>query len=289
MASQSAVPTFTHPCASNGVGALAYLRNQGIHKPAARHRLLRARTSIPFEFECPHGSCLTQRRKATSTEIPDSMPKTKSKALSKTHTKTPAKTSKSSRKSYKSLPRSRSTKALPSDPPLRIGRSKSGLGLFALAPIKKGKIIAEYWGKRLPSEKADELDNKYLFEVNSKWTIDGSDRRNMARYINHGCKPNAESDIIKGQVFIRSRRKIAEGDEITYDYGKNYFETFIEPYGCRCLGCKTKKKAKSAKAKADKAKADKAGKSKKAGSKTKGSKSKSTRAGSKAPRTGAAR
>jgi SET domain-containing protein len=181
----------------------------------------------------------------------------------------------------KSTPRSRSTKALPTDPLLRVGRSKSGLGLFACEPIKKGRFIAEYWGKVLPSAKADELDNRYLFEVNSKWTIDGSDRRNMARYINHGCKPNAESDIKKGQVFIKSRRNIAEGDEITYDYGKNYFETFIEPHGCRCIACKIKAKVKRAEARTLKAKD--ATKTTKAKSKAKSKSKTKTKAKTKGP------
>lgn len=126
--------------------------------------------------------------------------------------------------------------------PFRIGRAKTGLGLFATAPIAKKQFIVEYKGPRISTAVADELNNKYLFEINTRWTIDGAGRRNVARYINHGCRPNAESDVIKGKVIIRSIRKIAEGDEITYDYGKNYFDTFIKPHGCRCASCIAKAK-----------------------------------------------
>jgi hypothetical protein len=126
--------------------------------------------------------------------------------------------------------------------PFRIGRAKTGLGLFATAPIAKKQFIVEYKGPRISTAVADELNNKYLFEINTRWTIDGAGRRNVARYINHGCRPNAESDVIKGKVIIRSIRKIAEGDEITYDYGKNYFDTFIKPHGCRCASCVAKAK-----------------------------------------------
>jgi len=134
--------------------------------------------------------------------------------------------------------------------PFRVGRSKAGLGLFATKPIKKGAFIIKYWGRRLRNKDADELETKYLFELNSRWTIDGSPRRNVARYINHSCRPNAETDVVKGEVLITAYRNIQPGAEITYDYGKDYFNTFIKPHGCRCAKCtepKAKVKAKTPK------------------------------------------
>jgi len=47
----------------------------------------------------------------------------------------------------------------------------------------------------LPKEETRRDRDKYLFELNNRWTIDGSVRKNIARYINHACKPNAESDV----------------------------------------------------------------------------------------------
>jgi len=123
----------------------------------------------------------------------------------------------------------------------RVGRSKTGLGLFALKPVKRGEFIAYYSGRLIPNKKADELWTKYLFEVNNRWTVDGSPRSNIARYINHSCRPNAEADVRKHKVFIAAIRTIHPGDEITYSYGKDYFDTFIKPHGCRCLGCKHKR------------------------------------------------
>jgi hypothetical protein len=137
-----------------------------------------------------------------------------------------------------------------SSKPFRVGRSRSGLGLFATAPIKKGKFIVEYTGRKLPNKIADELNNKYLFEINSRWTLDGSPRRNVARYINHSCRPNAESDVIKHKVIIRAIKNIPEGAEITYDYGKDYFTTFLKPIGCRCDACVEKRKRERAEARA---------------------------------------
>jgi SET domain-containing protein len=124
----------------------------------------------------------------------------------------------------------------------RVARSKTGLGLFALKPIKKGRLILYYRGRLIDNDEADRLDNKYLFEVNSRWTVDGSTRRNVARYVNHSCRPNAETDVKKHKIIITAAKNIHPGDEITYNYGRNYFNAFIKPHGCRCAACAKKKR-----------------------------------------------
>jgi SET domain-containing protein len=120
---------------------------------------------------------------------------------------------------------------------LRVGRSRAGLGLFARVAIRKGQFIARYNGTKIRTESADDLDTRYLFEINSRWTIDGGSRRNTARYINHSCQPNAEVYFVGHAIKIRAIRNIKLGDEITYHYGRNYVEAFIKPGGCRCLHC----------------------------------------------------
>lgn len=122
-------------------------------------------------------------------------------------------------------------------------RGISGLGLFAEKDIKKGDWIIEYIGILRPNKEVEFNTTKYLFEINNKFTIDGSPRWNTARYINHSCKKyNAESDVIKGRVYIKAVKNIPAGAEILYDYGKEYFKEFIEPYGCLCETCKLKPK-----------------------------------------------
>ncbi len=124
---------------------------------------------------------------------------------------------------------------------LRIGRSKAGLGLFTRVPIRKGQFIIRYTGRRICTETADELDTRYLFEVNTRWTIDGATRRNTARYINHSCRPNAEVYFVAHVIKIRAIKSIKAGAEITYHYGRNYFAAFIKPAGCKCLACGRKR------------------------------------------------
>ncbi|HXO72958.1 MAG TPA: SET domain-containing protein [Bradyrhizobium sp.] len=136
--------------------------------------------------------------------------------------------------------------AISSNKPYRIGRSRTGLGLFATKPIKKGAKIVRYFGPLLDSrnKKHDDIENKYLFELNGRWTIDGSVRKNVARYINHACRPNAESDVSarKRKVVIRAIKNIEPGEEINYDYGTDYFKAYLKPIGCKCDSCEKKRK-----------------------------------------------
>jgi len=145
--------------------------------------------------------------------------------------------------------------AISSNKPYRVGRSRTGLGLFAIKPIKKGAKIVRYFGPLLDSKKKkdDAIENKYLFELNNRWTIDGSVRKNVARYINHACKPNAESDVKprKRRVFIRAVKNIEPGEEINYDYGTDYFKAYLKPIGCKCAACEKKRKRKRAEARAE--------------------------------------
>lgn len=122
---------------------------------------------------------------------------------------------------------------------VRAGRSSAGLGLFATQAFKKGERIIEYIGNRVPSGD-DGPNNLYIFSVSKKWDIDGSPRWNTARYANHSCRPNAEAVNDNNRIFLEAIKVIHPGDEVTYDYGKEYYEDIIvkEKGGCRCAKCR---------------------------------------------------
>jgi SET domain-containing protein len=127
------------------------------------------------------------------------------------------------------------------NPKYVLKRSRSGLGLFATEPIKKGEFVIEYTGKMLaPEEVEKSTSNKYFFEIDKHWTVDGSGRENIARYANHSCRPNCEVRIYAKRIRIWAIKNIKPDDEITYDYGKEYFDEFIKPKGCRCEKCRKK-------------------------------------------------
>ena len=133
----------------------------------------------------------------------------------------------------------------------RIGRSKSGLGLYAIRPFRKREYIVTYRGRRLPNPEADRLEargSRYMFEINTRWTIDGSRRWNVARYVNHSCRPSAEAVERRGPTIVYvARRRIKPEEEITVDYGKDYFAAFIGKSRCACVKCLERRTERQAK------------------------------------------
>lgn len=125
-------------------------------------------------------------------------------------------------------------------PKVQVKRGSAGLGLFVLEPIKKNQLIIEYTGERISEEEANRRGGRYLFAVTDTLTIDGTGRENLARYINHACKPNAEAEheTTEDRIYIRACRPIKAGEEITYDYGEEYIKDYIKAGGCRCESCR---------------------------------------------------
>jgi SET domain-containing protein len=119
---------------------------------------------------------------------------------------------------------------------LEIRKSFAGRGLFATRGYRKGEFIIEYFGPMLDAEEADrKYWDRYLFELTANRFIDGKCTANVARFINHSCKPNAEARGLK-RLFIRATKTIRPGDEILIDYGHEYIERFIDH--CKCPACR---------------------------------------------------
>ena len=89
------------------------------------------------------------------------------------------------------------------------GSQIHGRGMFAKKTIPKGTRVIEYTGERITKAEGwrRELARQeragrgadgciYIFELNTKVDIDGSVRWNTARYINHSCEPNCESQVV---------------------------------------------------------------------------------------------
>ena len=113
----------------------------------------------------------------------------------------------------------------------------AGFGLYAARTFAEGEPVIEYTGRHIPTREADKLKTRYLFEIDRHWTIDGSARSNTARYINHSCDPNCEALLEDGRVMLYALREIRAGEELTFDYGEEYFDEFIRPKGCACAHC----------------------------------------------------
>lgn len=125
-------------------------------------------------------------------------------------------------------------------PKIVVKKSSAGKGLFADEDIKKGTRIIQYIGRKIDNKEAEEKANRYIFEVNSKWSLDGSPTYNIARYANHSCDPNGITASYPGarhKIYIEARRKILKGEEITVDYGEEYTSVYIKKENCRCSLC----------------------------------------------------
>lgn len=105
------------------------------------------------------------------------------------------------------------------NPRFVVKRTATGLGLFTLVPVPAGKRLIEYTGLLITAEEAHKSRSKYLFEVDEQRAIDGSARSNMAHYINHSCRPNAEGLSSRRRICIWSKKAIKAGEEITIHYG----------------------------------------------------------------------
>jgi len=112
-------------------------------------------------------------------------------------------------------------------------------GVYAAKNIKAEKIIIYYKGKIITKKETErnlKYDNDkaiYLFNLNSRYDLDGDFEYNDARLINHSCNPNCEVAGKGLKLWIFALRDIKKNEELSYDYGFGYDEDFKQ-FPCRC-------------------------------------------------------
>ncbi|XP_075214845.1 SET domain containing 2 [Lycorma delicatula] len=128
---------------------------------------------------------------------------------------------------------------------------RKGYGLRSVEDIPAGTFILEYVGevldpkefRRRAKEYAKDKNLHYYFmALKSDAIIDATIKGNNSRFINHSCDPNAETQkwTVNGELRIGffSKRPIAAGEEITFDYqfqryGKEAQRCYCESNACR--------------------------------------------------------
>ena len=129
-----------------------------------------------------------------------------------------------------------------------------GRGVYAIRSIKKGETIIEYKGQMITWKQAErrhphnpkDPDHTFFFHIDEEHVIDAAVGGNAARWINHACNPNCESDVDEDnhRVFIKAVRNIKPGEELFYDYGlvldERYTPKVKKQFACRCgaRGCR---------------------------------------------------
>ena len=123
-----------------------------------------------------------------------------------------------------------------------------GTGVFANKNIPKNTKVIQYIGEKITKKEGDKRSARrikeylnsektgsvYIFELNSKYDIDGSVQYNKARYINHSCDPNCEVNISNNEIWISSIKKSKKGKELNYDYGYEFDEDDFRDHVCKC-------------------------------------------------------
>jgi uncharacterized protein len=126
-----------------------------------------------------------------------------------------------------------------------IVRRKSkihGWGVYASRNITKNTRVIDYAGEKISSRESLKRERRYLkaghiwcFKLNRRWVRDAAVGGNLARFINHSCKPNCYVHIVNDTIWIRASRNIRKGEELTYDYATDGPRAIA----CRCSpGCR---------------------------------------------------
>ncbi len=207
------------------------------------------------------------------------MPKSTAEKSSSAHRKSAGKSPAKTRQAPHARLDAPSPRARSNAAPRRTGRSAKievrdspihGRGVYATRDIRSGEKIIEYTGRliswkeadRVPPSDPNDPNHTFLFSLSDgKRVIDASVSRNAARWINHSCDPNCETEENEaGRVFIEALRDIASGEELHYDYclvvDEKINKKLKRQYRCLCgaeqcrgtmLALKEKKKKKKKK------------------------------------------
>jgi uncharacterized protein len=125
---------------------------------------------------------------------------------------------------------------------ITVKRSKiHGKGIYAKRDIPAGTHVIQYVGEKITRKESDrrlvanEKAGKsiYMFELNSRYDIDGDVSWNPAKYINHTCTPNCHTEIIDKEIWIIAQKNIKKGEELSYDY--EFQRDGWQNSPCRCL------------------------------------------------------
>ena len=118
-------------------------------------------------------------------------------------------------------------------------RSKiHGSGVYAIRTIPKNSRVIDYAGEKISNKESLKRERRYLkngghiwcFTLTRRTVVDAGVGGNVARFINHSCRPNCYAHIIDGTIWIRAARNIRSGEELTYDYHTDGEATIP----CRC-------------------------------------------------------
>jgi len=119
----------------------------------------------------------------------------------------------------------------------------AGWGVRTRVAIPKNTRIIDYAGELITHRESARRERAHLragriwcFTVNRRVVRDASVGGNLARFINHTCRPNCYVRVIGRTIWICASRPIKPGEELSYDYNTKGTARIR----CRCRpDCKT--------------------------------------------------
>ena len=126
-----------------------------------------------------------------------------------------------------------------------------GFGVRVLQLVQAGTLMFEYVGevlttnafkKRIRQYNEEGRSHFYFMGLTSDEVIDATQKGGLSRFVNHSCNPNCETQkwIVRGilKIGIFSKKPIAQGEELTFDYNFERYGMEAQPCYCGEPNCK---------------------------------------------------
>lgn len=136
-------------------------------------------------------------------------------------------------------------------PPLMPYKTEGrGWGLKTLVPIKKGDFVIEYVGemideaeykRRLSRMHKNKDENYYFLTIDKDRMLDAGPKGNVARFMNHSCQPNCETQkwTVNGdtRVGLFALCDIPADAELVFNYNLESIGNDMKPCMCGAPNC----------------------------------------------------
>lgn len=136
-------------------------------------------------------------------------------------------------------------------PPLMPYKTEGrGWGLKTLVPIKKGDFVIEYVGemideaeykRRLSRMHKNKDENYYFLTIDKDRMLDAGPKGNVARFMNHSCQPNCETQkwTVNGdtRVGLFALCDIPADTELVFNYNLESIGADMKPCMCGAPNC----------------------------------------------------
>lgn len=110
---------------------------------------------------------------------------------------------------------------------IEVRDGRFGKGVYAVEPIRPGRLILRGWGERVPKR------TRHSFQVDHDTHIE---IRTPIELINHSCEPNCGVLVRRDErvMEIHALTAIGPGEELFTDYASFEYEIEFMGEPCRC-------------------------------------------------------